>query len=263
VENGKTLSDRTLIAFGGAAPLHVGRIAEKLGIARVIVPVGAGVGSAVGFLLTPISYEVARSLYLKLKNFKSAAVNSMLVSMAAEARDVVSRAAPEKELTQHRTAFARYVGQGHEIAIKLPVRQLTGDDAAAILKEFERAYLERYGRLIEGVDVEILAWTLTVSTEVTPTEYARPARRPLPFPPPHAGEGWEGAAPAQREVFDVGEGAAMQTAILRRAVLSPGSRISGPAMVVEDATSTVIGPRYDAQIADDGSIVLMRRLGTA
>ena len=69
-ENGKTLSERTLIAFGGAAPLHVGRIADKLGISRIIVPVDAGVGSAVGFLLAPISYEVARSVYVKLKIFR-------------------------------------------------------------------------------------------------------------------------------------------------------------------------------------------------
>ena len=64
VENGKTLSERTLIAFGGAAPLHAGRIADKLGISRIIVPIDAGVGSAVGFLQAPISYEVARSAYV-------------------------------------------------------------------------------------------------------------------------------------------------------------------------------------------------------
>src|SRR5260221_14682348 len=86
VESGKTLSNHTLIAFGGAAPLHVGRVADKLGIARVIVPFGAGVGSAIGFLPAPISYEVPRSMYVRLKAVRPEPINALLSSMAAEPR---------------------------------------------------------------------------------------------------------------------------------------------------------------------------------
>src|SRR5213078_1237904 len=75
VENGKTLAERTLIAFGGAAPLHVGRVAEKLGIGRVTVPTAAGVGSAVGFLLAPTSYEVSRSMYMRFADFHAGRIN--------------------------------------------------------------------------------------------------------------------------------------------------------------------------------------------
>ncbi len=145
-ESGKTLAERTLIAFGGAAPLHVARVAEKLGIARILVPVNAGVGSAVGFLRAPISYEVARSQYVRLGQFAAAPLNAMLAAMADEARAIVLRAARNEPLTEQRTAFARYVGQGHEIAVGLPTRALTDADAALLRREFEAAYRQQYGR---------------------------------------------------------------------------------------------------------------------
>ena len=73
VERGEIVSEHTLIAFGGAAPLHAARVAEKLGLARVLVPPNAGVGSAVGFLVAPISYELVKSRHMRLDNFDSPA----------------------------------------------------------------------------------------------------------------------------------------------------------------------------------------------
>src|SRR6185295_8326874 len=105
VESGKTLPERTLIAFGGAAPLHVCRVADKLGISRILVPPGAGVGSAVGFLLAPVSYEVARSHYARLDDFAPDRLNAVLAAMAKEAQEVVSRGAPGEALVEQRTAF--------------------------------------------------------------------------------------------------------------------------------------------------------------
>src|SRR5258708_18193399 len=128
VESGKTLSNHTLIAFGGAAPLHVGRVADKLGIARVIVPIGAGVGSAIGFLLAPISYEVARSMYVRLQGFRPDPINALLSSMAEEARVAVGQQG--RCLTEHRTAFARSQGHGYEIPIALPIPTLLETDVS-------------------------------------------------------------------------------------------------------------------------------------
>jgi N-methylhydantoinase A len=249
VENGKTLTERTLIAFGGAAPLHVGRVAEKLAIARVIVPPAAGVGSAVGFLLAPMSYEVSRSMYWRLANFHAGRINALLSSMAEDARGVVARGAEGKVLIEQRTAFARYLGQGYEIAISLPPPLLRDSDAATLRKAFEQSYLGQYGRLIEGIDIEILAWTVTVST-VPPEVGTVPSTQYQPAAP----------ASAWREVFDVGQGAWVKSAVYRRGELPPGSALPGPAIIVEESTSTVVGPHYDAAIAADGSIVMSRRI---
>jgi len=244
-ESGKTLAERTLIAFGGAAPLHVARVAEKLGIARILVPVNAGVGSAVGFLRAPISYEVARSQYVRLGQFAAAPLNAMLAAMADEARAIVLRAARNEPLTEQRTAFARYVGQGHEIAVGLPTRALTDADAALLRREFEAAYRQQYGRIIDGVDVEVLGWTLSVRTS------------PPPAPPMPAVKGRSKAkAAGRREVFDVGSTRRVAADVYHRQDLPPGSALTGPAIIVEDATATVVPPSYDASIAGDGTIVI-------
>jgi N-methylhydantoinase A len=248
VENAKTLAERTLIAFGGAAPLHAGRVADKLRIARVIVPPGAGVGSAHGFLRAPVSYEVARSMYVRLQSFHAERINALLACMAEEARGVVARGAQGRPLREQRSAFARYIGQGYEIPIALPAWKLQETDAATLRQAFEHSYLQQYGRLIDGVDIEILAWTVTVSTDVPELKVIAPA----PDQPAAPAEAW-------RDVFEVGEGAWIKAAVYGRSQLPAGSTLSGPAIIVEESTSTVVEPHYDVAIAAEGSIVMTRR----
>jgi N-methylhydantoinase A len=249
VESGKTLSNHTLIAFGGAAPLHVGRVADKLGIARVVVPVGAGVGSAIGFLLAPISYEVARSMYVRLQGFRPEPINALLSRMAEEARRVVGQGPQGRGLTEHRTAFARYVGQGYEIPVALPIRTFLEADAAVLRNAFERSYLQQYGRLIDGVDIEILAWTVTVGTDAPEVELMATVKNQSASSP----SSW-------RDIFDIGQGAWIKVGLYRRSELAPGGTLTGPAIIVEESTSTVIGPGYDVVIAADASIVMTRRV---
>jgi N-methylhydantoinase A len=246
-EIGKTLPERTLIAFGGAAPLHVARVADKLGISRIIVPADAGVGSAVGFLLAPISHEIARSLYTRLQQFRAGPINAMLDAMAAAARRVAGAGAQGRPLSEERTAFARYVGQGHEIPIMLPVRALADGDRGALRGAFEQAYARQYHRLIEGVDIEILTWTVTVGTTA-----------PGVVPMPSVAAGAAAGLCARRRVFDPGAAARLETAIYPRSALSRGSAVAGPAIITEDATSTVLGPHHHAEISADGSIVITR-----
>ena len=93
VERGKSLDERTLVAYGGAAPLHAARVADKLGIARIVVPTGAGVGSAVGMLGAPVAYEVARSLYQRVRELDPQLVNGHMEAMRAEAYGVVEKSA--------------------------------------------------------------------------------------------------------------------------------------------------------------------------
>src|SRR5438045_8573830 len=140
IESGKDARGRTLVAFGGAAPLHAARMAEKLGLDRVLVPSNAGVGSAVGFLRAPIAYEIVRSQLQRLDAFDAAAANALLTMMRAEAEAIVRRGEPKAPLTVTRSAFMRYRGQGHEIAVPLPVRADPPEEAGQLLAAFETAY---------------------------------------------------------------------------------------------------------------------------
>ncbi len=163
VERGAEIAGRTMIAFGGAAPLHAARLAEKLGIERIVVPANAGVGSAVGMLLAPIAYEVVRSRYALLSDLDAAAVTSLFAEMEAEAEAVVRLGAKVAELTAQRHAWCRYVGQGHEIKVALPGGGFGPHSAAALRDAFAAEYERQYGRTVPGLDIEVLTWSLNLS----------------------------------------------------------------------------------------------------
>ena len=124
VERGVAIAERTLVAFGGAAPLHASRLAEKLGIARIIVPPDAGVGSAVGFLAAPAAYEIVRSRYMRLDTFDAEAADALIAAMQREAETHARAAASGRPISVRKSAFMRYAGQGHEISVALPDRTL-------------------------------------------------------------------------------------------------------------------------------------------
>ena len=164
IESGKSYGGRTLIAFGGGGPVHGYRVAEKVGIDRVVVPIGAGVGSAIGFLRAPIGYEVVRSLYGRLGSFDIGAVNRLLDDMVAEADGVVAAGRFGAATRQGRLAFMRYVGQGHEIPVALPERSLIETDVAGLRVAFDAAYTRFYDRPVPGSDVEVMSYAVTVGT---------------------------------------------------------------------------------------------------
>jgi N-methylhydantoinase A len=251
IESGKDARGRTLVAFGGAAPLHAARLAEKLGLDRVVVPADAGVGSAVGFLRAPIAYEIVRSALQRLDQFDAAAANTLYVEMRAEAEPIVRRGAGAAALRETRSAFMRYRGQGHEIAVPLPVRDYRADDAGTLRALFEDAYRALYHRIIPGVEVEILSWVLLLSAP-PPEAVAAPPGPPAPYTPAPAG---------QRLVFDREAGEFVTVAIHERHDLRPGAEFEGPAIIVEDETATVVTRHFTARIDEFGSIEMTRRGG--
>lgn len=247
VENGKDTAERELIVTGGAAPLHAARLAEKLGIDRVIVPVGAGVGSAHGFLCAPIAYEVVRTRLLRLDNLDTDFLNQLFDDMRKEAEAVVRLGAPHESLVEIREAFMRYRGQGHEIAVPLPNRPYKQQDQDALRDWFETQYAAVFGRIIPGLEVEALTWTLTLATEQTLPPTATPAPR--------------SEAPStkvRRQLFDPTTEQAVDAAVYERHSLTPGVHIPGPAIIVEDETATVVPPTFSATINTPGHIVLTR-----
>jgi N-methylhydantoinase A len=249
IESGKDARGRTLVAFGGAAPLHAARMAEKLGLDRVLVPSYAGVGSAVGFLRAPIAYEIVRSSLQRLDEFDAAAANALFAAMRAEAEPIVRRGAGDRPLTETRSAFMRYRGQGHEIAVPLPTRLYRNEDATLLREAFEEAYRRLYSRVIPGVEVEILSWVMLLSAP-------RPAEGETVLPTPDLHTPQPGRT---RPVFDPEIGEFIEIAIHERGYLRPGALIPGPAVIVEDETSTVVSQLFDARVNAFGYIELTRR----
>ena len=250
IESGKDLRSRTLIAFGGAAPLHAARVAEKIGVSRVLIPTNASVGSAVGLLRAPVAYEIVRGRLMRLSTFDPAAANRLLAEMRAAAEAIVRQGAPHAELSEQRSAFMRYRGQGHEIAVQLPVREFTEADKSTIKNLFEDAYRRLYSRPIPGVEIEILSWVIAVGAPAE-GELAAAAETRSSAPQPKS----------RRPVFDPASGEFLDVPIYWRPDLVPGARIAGPAVIAEDDTSTVVSPAFDAQIDRFGYIELTRREG--
>ncbi len=169
--------------------------------------------------------------------------------MREQAAAVVRRGAPDAPLTETRSAFMRYRGQGHEIAVPLPSRPYAAADAATLRAAFEEAYRRLYSRIIPGVEIELLSWVLLLSAPhpVEPADAPPPPVRYTPEPARH------------RSVFDPDAGEFVEVPIHDRQSLRPGARIPGPAIIVEDETSTLVTRMFDAEIDRFGYIELTRR----
>ena len=248
VERGAVIGEHTLIAFGGAAPLHASRLAEKLGIARVVVPANAGVGSAVGFLRAPVAYELVRSRYMRLDRFDPAAANPVIEAMSAEAQALVAPGAAGRPVFETRVAYMRYLGQGHEIVVPLPARPLTAADAAVMRSAYEKEYAQLFERFIPNAVIEVLSWSVTVSTEATqPASVADPSRTSGPKPI------------GSRAFYDARLSKRVDVPVYWRGDLKPGGVVPGPAIIAEDETSTFVSAIFDAWLDNAGGITLERR----
>lgn len=250
VEQGTAVDQRTLVAFGGAAPLHAARVAEKLGISQVIIPQSAGVGSAVGFLRAPIAYEVARSFHQVIGQIDITALNRLLTAMSAEAHEVVERGAPGAPRSETRIAYARYRGQGYEVPIAVPARMLGEEDEALLRATFEAVYRAQYGAIIARLDIEILTWRVSVSTRPGDVRHIADSTTTRTV-----------QVTTRRSVLDTATGDVLQFAVVPRSDLQPGDHLAGPALVVEEGTTTVVSPVFDAHVDGYGYLILRKRAG--
>ncbi len=292
IEQGKDIRTRTLIAFGGAAPLHAARLAEKLGLARVIIPAGAGVGSAIGFLLAPASYEIVRSLPMRLDRLDEARVAALFGILRKDAVEVVRAADPGAHLTESSAAFMRYVGQGYEIAVPIaaapsppspacgrgagsegvsrselsydeepspqtPLPQAEEGNPDQALREFSAVKLQEafeiaYRELYGRTIPEMPIEILSWSLRVS-----------APAAPVSVIETWllkrKVAPKTTRRVFDAGQAARLDYGVYDRASLKTGDRVCGPALIVEAQTTTVVSARFDAYIDPLRNIALARK----
>lgn len=247
-ESGKDLGSRTMIAFGGNGPLHATRVARLAGVRRILVPRDPGVGSAVGFLHAPVSYEIVRSRHALLDTLDIGGLNAFFDGMIAEARAVVQAGAPDAETTCARSAFMRYRGQGHEIEIALPDRTLNETDRGSLRQAFEVEYRRQFARAVPGMEIEILNWSVRVATRTGETgsiSSAATEMQPDPL----------GNRPICCEVT----GETVLAHVFDRAALRAGHYLEGPALIAEPQTTTYVSTDFSAWVDGDGNIVLERR----
>ena len=211
VENGKETSGRTLIAFGGAAPLHAARLAQKLGIRRVVVPPDAGVGSALGFLGAPIAYEVVRTLLVRLDALEQTHDRRAVCRDARRGRSGgAARRAAGRRWSRRAPASCAIAARGTRSRCRCPTAAL---DPAALRAAFDATYARVYGRVIPRLEVEAVTWTLSLAEpHALPTRLA---------PPPDAG-----AAPptGQCRIVETATGETVDAALFVRADLPQGMR---------------------------------------
>ncbi len=248
VENGRDIEHFTMIGFGGGAPLHACRLCEKLGIRELIIPPGAGVGSAIGFLKAPFSYEATRGLFQRLDTFDAAAVNGALAELEAEATEFVSAGAEGEATTTRLTAFMRYSGQGWEIPVPLPYRSFVDADRAEILAAFESAYRRLFGRVIDGLGVEVTNWSLVVASILPDTT-----------PVVRHGSGTPVTPARSRTFYDAALRRTVEAREVERSAMTPGCSVDGPAVIVENETTTIVTSAYRAVGQGDNSLRLIRK----
>ena len=248
VENGEDLSEYTMIAFGGAAPLHAGRLCEKLGIDRLLVPPGAGVGSAIGFLRAPFSFEANRSVYMKLSDFDADKVKALLKDLRAEATAFVRNCDPESEILSEFKVYMRYSGQGWEIPIILSEDQAMAPRRTSFEQLFEQDYTRLFGRPVAGMDVEITVWSVNATT---PHEtVARTPETTGVAMAPVSGE---------RHLFDAATGAVVEARLVQRDTMATGQIVQGPAAITEDETTIILPASRRAIRQQDGCIDIRRK----
>lgn len=243
VENGEDLSQYTMIAFGGAAPLHAGRLCEKLGVDRLLVPQGAGVGSAIGFLRAPFSFEANRSVYMSLASFHEQKIKDIFSELQLEATKFVRDCDPKSEILSDFKVYMRYSGQGWEIPIVLTKDQALMPDVDTFESRFIEDYIKLFGRAVEGMDIEITVWSVNASTpheEVSSLSENTQTKKT----PSHS----------KRKLFDHETEDFKIVDVVLRNSMSVGSTVDGPAIITEDETTIIVPANRKAICQSDGSI---------
>ena len=258
VENGKDVAAFTMIAFGGGAPLHAGRLCEKLGVDELLVPPGASVGSAIGFLRAPFAYEALRSHHATVDRFDPAAVNAMLAELADEATTFVTEAVGSTGasvdglvLETERWAYMRYAGQGWEIPVPVDATPFDVVGGELLANKFEKAYEEFFGRAIAGLAVEAIGWSVRVATPRATVHRVQRVAASRDVAPDRT-----------RRVYDAASDSTTDAGVVQRHALDVGDQVVGPAVIVETQTTTLLSSTQRAVMQPDGCLLVTRTDGT-
>jgi N-methylhydantoinase A len=246
-ERGKDPRRMPLYAFGGAGPVHGYRVAEILRLPALISPFGAGVGSTFGLLAAPLAFDFVRSAYSPLDHVDWTFANRLLDEMAKEGQRLLEASGVARhEIAYHRTADMRYVGQGHEVSVRLPDGELGTRQLATISGAFEATYRELYGRKGPDVPLEIINWRV-VATGPRPDMNVE-----LPGGDGHT----EGAHKRPRRAYFPECGGYANVPVFDRYGLSSGMTFEGPAIVEERESTLVIGANGRARVDQNLNVIV-------
>jgi N-methylhydantoinase A len=249
VEKGRDPRDYSLIAFGGAGPVHAYRVAERLKLKTLLCPLAAGVTSAFGMLTAPLAFDFVQSYVTSLSDLDFAVLDRMYTDMEARGRALLTAAGVEGTITLTRSADMRYVQQGFEIRVPLPPGRLSTDDLPALRRAFAEEYERLYKRLNPGVEIEVVNWRLVASG---------PQPQILLRPPQTAGMSLSAARKGERLVYLPEHDGFVPCPVYDRYLLPIGATFSGPAVVEERECTVVIGPRAQAQVDEEQNLLITR-----
>lgn len=240
-----------MIAFGGAGPVHAYGVARKLGVRKVICPLGAGVTSAVGLLGAPVAADLSASLPMAIAAWNEGKVREVLANLARQGREVVlASGVPSDQVRFSYTVDMRHVGQGYEISVSLPEGDLGSREFLdELLARFHDAYIKLYGRNVSGTDAEVITWRIRASGpkgDVTPGKMRASAKS--------SGKPLKG----RRPVYFAELGGYVETPVYDHYAMPPGEEIRGPAIVEQRESTVVVGPK--ARFALDGQFNLIMHL---
>lgn len=247
VEQGIDPREYTLVAFGGAGPMHAVALARELEIGEVIVPPAPGTFSAWGMLQTDIRHDVTQTFYQPMDPSISGELESIYSKLEEEAQEVLrDEGVPSERMHLVRTADMRYVGQEYFVNVELPQNgKLTGEKLDELTERFHAAYKTRYGHSTPGAPVEFVNLRVAALGELE--------RNVAGFKPP-AGD--EAPVHSTREV--IFEGKTLPTRIFRRAELPAGAWMAGPLVIEEDTATTVVPPGWGARVDELGNVIIER-----
>jgi N-methylhydantoinase A len=245
IERGRDPRDLTFVAFGGSGPVHGCRLAQALGIPRVILPAAAGVTAAIGLLAAEVKFDVARTWVRRLDALDPAALTTMYDDMAAQAASIVRGAAVAGTVTLARSVDARYVGQGYELTVPVPSGAL---DAAALVRiraAFDEVYAARYGYANPTEPVETVTWKLAAVGGAPRVALAKAA-----------GDGRDGGLKGARRAWFPETRGWTDCPVYDRYALAPGARVDGPAIVEERESTSVLPPGTSASVDEYANLIV-------
>jgi len=245
IERGRDPRDLTFVAFGGSGPVHGCRLAQALGVPRVILPAAAGVTAAIGLLAAEVRFDVARTLVRRLDALDPHALTVMFDEMAAQATAVVRDSGPAATVTIARSVDARYVGQGYELTVPVAAGSLDAAALARIRAAFDEIYAARYGYANPTEPVETVTWKLAAVGGAPRVALAKATS-----------DARDGGLKGRRRAWFPETRGWTECAVYDRYALAPGSRLDGPAIVEERESTSVLPPGTSATVDEYANLIV-------